>query len=474
MRRLARLSALALISALGCGRVRYVPLDASTDVAIDTGRGDGVATRVVELATPQAGSRFGGEVAGAGDVDHDGYDDVIVGAYQWDGEAVDEGRAYLFYGGPDGLSGRVWSADPTNQAGAQFGVSVAGVGDVNGDTFDDVIVGAEGWDGTFMNQGRAYLYMGGMSGLSTTAIEFSSADRVNAAFGGSVAGAGDVNGDRIADVVIGARYFNGEEIAEGRAYLFLGRAGDGLNLVPSWFADPTDQRGAAFATALESAGDLNGDHLDDVIVGAYEWSGEAMGEGRVYIYVANGDGTLRSAGTADPLDQVESRFGGAVSGAGDVDGDGRDDVVIGAWAYDRTSMNEGVAFVYRRSPMGGLSSSDRLTLVSPGGAMAAFGYDVSGAGDFNHDSYGDVIVSGFGIGNSGASYIYMGGPEGLNPTARWTLTPTTQNNAQTGISVASAGDVNRDGFDDVVVGAFLWDGSAGADEGRADVFYGRP
>jgi len=161
------------------------------------------ATADSQLESDQAVAALGVSVAGAGDVNGDGYADVIVGAYTYDAGEPDEGAAFVFLGSASGI---VAAGDPSNaaaqlesdQAGAIFGLSVAGAGDVNGDGYADVIVGAYGYDAGEPDEGAAFVFLGGASGIVTAGNPSNAAaqlesDQAGSQFGVSVAGAGDVN-----------------------------------------------------------------------------------------------------------------------------------------------------------------------------------------------------------------------------------------------------------------------------------------
>src|SRR5262249_47630287 len=152
----------------------------------------------------------------------DGYSDVVIGAGLWGTTTPGEGRAFVYLGGAGGLATTaVWVVDPTDQVTARFGYWVASAGDVNGDGYADVLVGASTWDGTATDEGRAYLFLGGASGPSTTpAWVLDPTDQMAAKFGAALASAGDVNGDGYSDVVVGANQWAGAAAGEGRAYLF--------------------------------------------------------------------------------------------------------------------------------------------------------------------------------------------------------------------------------------------------------------
>jgi len=170
------------------------------------------ATAAATLQSNQVGAQLGGSVAGAGDVNGDGYADVIVGAPNYDSGEVDEGAAFVFLGSSSGVaSGSPATAAATlqsNQVGAQLGGSVAGAGDVNGDGYADVIVGASGYDAGETDEGVAFVFLGSASGIASGSPAAAGvalqSNQVNARLGHSVAGAGDGNGDGYADVIVGA------------------------------------------------------------------------------------------------------------------------------------------------------------------------------------------------------------------------------------------------------------------------------
>src|SRR6185503_1880637 len=153
-----------------------------------------------------------------------------------------------------------------NQAGGYFGYSVASAGDVNGDGFGDVIVGAEAYDNPESNEGRAFVYLGSSSGLSPAPDWSAESNQASSYYGSSVASAGDVNGDGFGDVLVGAPRYDSPESNEGRAFLYLGSA-SGPAAAPIWTAE-SNQVGTDFSRSMASAGDVNGDGYGDVIVGA--------------------------------------------------------------------------------------------------------------------------------------------------------------------------------------------------------------
>jgi hypothetical protein len=430
----------------------------------------------------QAGANFGNRVALAGDVNADGYSDVIIGAYQYDdGANTLEGRAFVYHGSATGMLATPNSTlDDANQASAQFGFSVASAGDVNGDGYSDVIIGALAFtDGANALEGRAFVYHGSAAGLSASPNNTpNDADQAGAAFGTSVACAGDVNSDGFSDVIIGAPgYDDGANADEGRAFVYRGSA-TGLSAAPVSTPDDANQAGANFGYSVAHAGDVNSDGFSDVIIGAYLFDdGVNVDEGRAFVYYgSNGGLSSTPNSTPDDANQAGANFGISVASAGDVNGDGDSDVIIGASGFDDAFANEGRAYVYHGSGTG-LSATPNNTPDDANLANARFGISVATAGDVNGDGYSDVIIgaNGFDDGanvDEGRAFIYHGSPTGLSAGVSNTLDDANQANARFGISVSTAGDVNGDGYSDVIIGANLYDDGANADEGRAFFYNG--
>ena len=399
-----------------------------------------------------------GVVASAGDVNGDGYSDVIIGSDRYDNGQMDEGRAYVYHGSASGLSSvPVWTAE-SNQVLALLGFSVARAGDVNGDGYSDVIVGAPNYTNGNTNEGRAYVYYGSDSGLSTTPAWTAESNQDLAYFGGWVATAGDVNGDGYSDVIVGAWSYSNGQTDEGRAYVYLGSA-SGLASSPAWTAE-SNQDGAFFGRRVGSAGDVNGDGYSDVIVGAELWDNPLNGEGKAYVYHGSATGlALTPAWTAEG-NQAVALFGCSVGTAGDVNGDRFSDVIVGARQAANPEFEEGRAYVYHGSA-GGLALTPNWT-AEPNFASAFFG-ESGTAGDVNGDGFSDVIV-GADQAAGGRAYVYRGSVSGLGTSAIWIGQSGEVNGF--GWRVATAGDVNGDGFSEVIVGA-----QAGLD-GKAYLFYG--
>jgi hypothetical protein len=365
------------------------------------------------------------------DFNGDGYSDAIVGAYLYNSQ---QGRAYIYFGGStmDNTADVTMTGEATSN---YFGQSVASAGDVNGDGYSDAIVGAPNYNS---NQGRVYIYLGGSSMDNTADVIM--VGEAGSRFGQSVAVAGDVNGDGYSDAIVGGIQ---------RAYIYFG--GSPMNST----ADVTMTGEGAmngFGCSVASAGDTNGDGYGDAIVG------DSIG--RVYIYFGNS--TMDS--TADVTMTGEATgndFGYSVASAGDVNGDGYSDAIVGAKSYN---SSQGRVYIY----FGGTTMNNAADITMTGEATSnQFGYSVASAGDVNRDGYCDVIVGAYYYNSGqGRAYIYFGGST-MDNTADVTMTGEATND-YFGRGVASAGDVNGDGYSDEIAGANGYNSR----QGRAYVYLG--
>lgn len=268
-------------------------------------------------ADGKPGDQLGNGVEGAGDTNHDGIPDVIAGA---------PGGGYAkVYSGRDGRVLLTLTAENKND---QFGQHTDGVGDVDQDGFADVIVGAPGNNAGGVGAGRAYVYSGKTGGVLLTLT----GERAGDGFGAAVAGFSDKK-NRL--LIVGAP--GAGERKSGRAFVYRG-----LSAKPAFVIESDSTGGALGGMFLSVPGDLDGDGIPDVY--ASDWNNNAKGPSTGRIYVHSGrDGKPLLTLTGETAGEG---FGTSPSVGGDVDGDGHADLIVGAWQYAGAAMGAGRAYLY--------------------------------------------------------------------------------------------------------------------------------
>ena len=378
--------------------------------------------------------------------------------------------------------------------GDHSGSSVAGAGDVNGDGFDDLIIGAYGGDGNgFQDAGETYVIFGNASGFDAS-LELSELDGSNGFVingvddldlsGRSVSSAGDVNGDGIDDLLIGAFFADPHGSQSGETYVVFGttagfdasfdlNALDGNNGFVMNGLFRVDQSGFS----VSFAGDVNGDGIGDVIIGAANADPTGVSSGQSYVVFGSDAGFAPSLELSEldgsngfAINGVRSfeYFGQSVSSAGDLNGDGIDDVIIGAPGASPNGTQSGATYVIFGTTAGFDASFDLNALDGSNGfiinglfRLDLSGFSVSFAGDVNGDGVADVIIGAPNAAGTGQSYVVFGSAEGFDPSLELSalngsngfLINGVAGGERSGTSVSSAGDVNGDGIDDLIIGA---------------------
>ncbi len=446
---------------------------------------DPTVSEDLELVASDAehGAMFGFSVSGAGDVDGDGFDDVIVGAAGESELSSGAGAAYVYLGSSSGVdsSSEIKLSASDGALSDELGYSVAGAGDVNGDGYDDVIVAAPFADGVGTESGSVYVYLGVGSGIDLgSEIELTASDAQSYdSFGWSVAGAGDLDGDGFDEVVVGMPSDDDHDSGSGACYLYFGANG-GVDASTEHKLTASDAGYYDyFGWSVSGAGDVDGDGFDDLIVGAEVADGAEYQSGSAYVYPGSRAGLDLSGETELYASDgaLGDYYGVSVSGAGDLDGDGYDDVIVGAYRDEDNGSDAGAAYIYLGGVSGVDSSAETKLIASDGAADDYYGWSVSAAGDLDGDGYHDVIVGAYyddDLGSkSGSAYLYFGGSGGVAAGTEVKLNSSDGDSGDLfGYSVSHAGDVNGDLAADLIVGARGTTG-AGVSSGSAYLFVGQ-
>ena len=376
------------------------------------------SSKGIKITGETSGDLFGTSVSSAGDVNADGIDDIIIGA---PGYNSGQGAAYIIYGRSNpsdtSISIELLAATPRgfkligDSTGDLFGTAVSFAGDLDRDGYDDVVIGAPGYNG---NKGAGYVILGKilnnmpgtwpdvpMSGsYEGFIVEGANA---NDGLGTAVSNAGDIDKDGYDDVMIGAPKALGAGTTAsdktGAVYVVYGQ---------NSFSSPIDlsaalpsncikingeNAGDKFGSALGFAGNVNGDHYDDIIIGAPGVSSSAgaayivFGKNRIVTLDLSSSSSF-TGGIKLTGNSAGDQFGTAVSGVGNLNSDQYDDVVIGAPGEGVVYMIYGKAATYDGS-VSGYSQKNKLT----GGAVG-FGGSLGGVGNFNGNDKPDVVIGG--------------------------------------------------------------------------------
>ena len=432
----------------------------------------------------EAGQKVGGRVAGAGDVNGDGYEDIVIGAVDWDDGADTPGAAYVAYGPAPELSADLEATDAVRLSGEAHGddagEGVAGLGDINGDGYDDLIVGAPRNDVAGSSSGSAYVVYGpvadnlGLAAADGIIRGYSAWGRL----GHSVAGAGDVDGDGSPDILVGAWYESISGSKEGAAYLFYGAVSGETSAVDA-DARITGESGQDYlGTEVAGVGDMDGDGYDDVALGAYLDDEAGDGAGATYVLSGPVRGELPAASADVKLtgESANDQAGTSISG-GDIDGDGYSDLLVGAPGADQGGGNSGSAYVLLGGALSGtlsLADADAELIGERSGDAAG---TVVRLGDLNGDSYADVVVGAPGTSalsvDDGAVYVVYGPLSGTLDLGSADAVVAGEVKGEKIGQAMAIGEASGDGYSDLLLGVPAND-DMGSSAGAVFVMGGGP
>jgi hypothetical protein len=360
---------------------------------------------------------FGSSVAALGDVDGDGVGDIAVGAIRDDTGGPYRGAVYLLRLNANGTvksntklaSGT--NGVPTLDNGDFFGSSVAALGDVDGDGVGDIAVGAyqDSTGGSY----RGAVYVLRLNGDGTVKSSTRIASGTNGGptledagrFGSSVAALGDLDGDGVGDIVVGA-HIDDPFASRGAVYV-LRLNGDGTvksstKIASGTGGGPTLGNNSRFGRSAVALGDVDGDGVGDIAVGADRDDTGGSSRGAVYVLRLNSNGTVKSSTTiasgtnGGPILATDDYFGSSMAALGDVDGDGVGDIAVGASKESTAGFNRGAVHLLLLSADGTVKSSTKIASGLNGGPLLEnsnrFGSSVTALGDINGDGVNDLAV----------------------------------------------------------------------------------
>jgi len=422
----------------------------------------------------QNGAELGHSVSAAGDLNNDGIDDVIVGSLRFSDTVDKEGAIFLFLGSPQGLENSPAWIMGGGQDSSQFGCAIDDVGDVNGDSISDILVGSCNFNTEIKSSGKISIYFGGTDITSKNIEDWSVlGDQKESGFGSALSFAGDINSDNYSDFVIGAKYYDTEgKTNNGKAFIFLGGENGEINLLSSWVPVGIDSY-SMFGSSVAGAGDVDGNGYEDIIVGAPGLSGN----GFAYVFLNSEVGLESSPSWSLTNFQAGAKFGAVVASMGDVNKDGFDDLLVGSpSARNNNDEIVGCVYLFHGSSSGINLNSDWKHCGDQVGGQ--FGATLTFVDDMDNDPdhTSDFLVGMPNYSESseqrGAIFLFFGSKsEETGVSNYFEMAIGKQSESDFGSSLSSAGDVNYDRVIDVIVGSPLYKVSETSPIGRVVAYY---
>ena len=453
---------------------------------------------------------FGSSVTSIGDLDRDGIPDIAVGARGDDAGGNDRGAIHIMFMNTDGsVKSTVEINDDTTNGSTlnntdYFGSSVASIGDLDGDGVDDIIVGAYGDDAGGTDRGAIHIMFMNTDGSVKSTVEINDTTTNGPSlnntdyFGASVASLGDLNRDGIPDIAVGADGDDTGGTDKGAIHIIsltsLFPSGNGfvdktVEINDNTANGPSLGNNDNFGRSITSIGDLDHDGVDDIIVGAYGDDTGGTDKGAIHIMFMNTDGSVKStveindATTNGPSLNNYDYFGASATSIGDLNRDGIPDIAVGAYKGNAGGNFKGAIHIMFMNTNGSVKSTVEINDNTTNGPSLSnndnFGRSVTSIGDLDHDGVDDIIVGAYGDdtggNNKGAIHIMFMNTDGsVDETVEindaTTNGPTLNTTDNFGISVTSIGDLNRDGIPDIAVGAYL-DDAGGTDRGAIHIMF---
>ena len=424
----------------GIGQPLGHHLDATTRAQLVYGIENGTGLRIVRDLTDRDDGRiapdplhvlqtnesidFGTDVNANGDYNADGFSDLVYGA---PGALNDAGVVHIHYGSVNGYASNPDLVLVGSHEGARFGASLTMVGDVDGDGYDDLLVGAPGHNNASGNStGAVFVYTGFATGLNSIPIWADYGDTLNGLFGAHVEAAGDVNNDGFADMIVSEMGWEGTDEGLGRVHVYLGNS----TLESAATVIEGHEDDLILGYAILGVGDANGDGYDDIAIGSSMEQTAVSGRGIAQVHHGSSTGISSTANQTWSMMDQWTLFGNSLSALGDVNGDGYDDLAVSEILVNKLWIFHGGSSGYSANPTTLMDTSD------------GWGWNIQTAGDINDDGIGDFL-----IGNVQGELELVPGTNDSNlvdSTADF-YTRNEGANSQLGRILSAGGDADRDG-----------------------------